>query len=234
MALLANAKKIAPAAKPPKGKAKAEIQIAGVESLAMVDALQKALDTIRDTLDADVKGAALSRFMQVINDTGQRPESFRGVEGGASASLELRRRGSNLALNEGQVALLREYGLEPAKAVSVPELYGINPCYASNAELMDKVEKALTGIVPDDFIVLQEEQFKHTATDDVLAQACAKKAPAEVVLTLTTLACKPKLESTNMEKILDFVRGLIVGQTPLFGDAVAPQIEGDGSERGAP
>jgi hypothetical protein len=186
----------------------------------MVDALMKTLDTIRGTIEAEVKGAALLYFSAHIQATGQRPESFKGTEGGASASLELRRKGSNIALSEAAVALLREHGLEPAREVVVPQLFGINPTHAQNKELLAKVEAALAGIVPQDFIVLQEEKAKFTVNEETLNAAIAKRCPPEVISCMTTLACKPKLLKTNLMQILEFVRGLIGGEAaPSFGEA---------------
>jgi hypothetical protein len=215
--MFSSAKAIAPAA-PKKAKStKAELPIAGLEELAMVDAFQKTLDGIRITLDRNVKGQALAHFVAHIERTGQRPESFRGIEGGASASLELRKRGSNLSLNDDQVALLAQHGIKAHREVIVPALYGINPTYAEDATLLSQVEAALAGIVPADFIVKQEERAKFTVTDEMLAEACAKKVPAEALGVLTVLGCKPKLQLTNMNRIMEFVRQLVM--EPIFGEA---------------
>jgi hypothetical protein len=215
--MFANAKAIA-APTPKKAKSsKLELQVNGLEELAMVDAFQKTLDAIRVTLERNVKGQALAHFVAQIERTGQRPESFRGIDGGASASLELRKRSSNLSLNDEQIALLAEHGIEPHCEVIVPALYGINPAYAEDATLLSQVEAALSGIVPADFIVRQEERAKFTVTDDMLAAACAKKVPTEVLAVLTVLGCKPKLQLTNMARIMEFVRSLLT--EPIFGDA---------------
>lgn len=216
MGMFDTAKKVSAPAKA-KASSKAEVAIVGIENLAMIDALEKTLETLRATIEGEVKSIALARFVQHVQDTGTRPESFRGVEGGASASLELRRKGSNIGLNDAQVSLLRQHGLEPAREVSVPKLYALNPAYAENAEILQKVEAALAGVVPPDFIVIQEERAKFTVTEEVLSEACRKKLPQEVLTTLTTLAVKPKLVKTNLASILEFVRGLI--GAPAFGEA---------------
>jgi hypothetical protein len=221
MGLFDTAKAIEQPAKP-KGKGKLEVQVKGIEQLAMVDALQKALDGIRAGIESEVKGVALTGFLKHVRENGTRPESIRGVEGGASASLEIRRKGSNIGLTEQQVALLRDHGLEPHKDTTVPALFALNPTYAEDAALLRKVEAALAGIVPPDFIVKQSERARFTVDEPLLERAVKlmrekQDVPVDVLTCLTVLACKPKLVTTNLHSILDFVRGLI-GE-PVFGEA---------------
>lgn len=218
MAMFDKSKTIAPvAAKKTSAKQKTEVEIAGIEHLAMIDALQKTLETVRSTLEAEVKSAAAERFAQHIAATGQRPENFTGIEGGATASIQFRRKSSAYALSEETVALLRESGIEPEKQIVTPQLFAINPAYASDDALLAKVEKALTKIVPDDFIVTQAETSKLIATDETLNAAISKKAPAAVIQSLTTISCGLKLKNTDMAAILEFVGGLI--DAPVFGKA---------------
>lgn len=218
MGMFDQAKTIAPAPKKAIAKAtKQEVEIAGIEQLAMIDALQKTLETLRGTIEGEVKAAAAERFTSYIAETGRKPENFTAVEGGAFASVQMRRKSSAYALAEETVALLREHGIEPDKTVVTPQLFAINPAYASDTELLGKAEAALTGIVPADFIVMQQEQSKLVAGEDTLNAAIAAKAPAAVIQALTTISCGCKLKNTNMNAILDFVGGLI--DAPVFGAA---------------
>lgn len=217
MAMFDKAKTIAPATKKPADKKKTEIEIAGIEHLAMIDALQKTLDTVRSTLEAEVKTMAAERFTKHIHDTGQRPDNFTGIEGGAAASIQFRRKSSAYALTDETVALLRDSGIEPEKQIVTPQLFAINPAYASDDVLLGKVEKALTKIVPDDFIVTQAETSKLVATEETLNAAISKRAPAAVIQSLTTISCGLKLKNTDMAAILEFVGGLI--DAPVFGKA---------------
>lgn len=217
MGLFDQAKTMAPAPKRALTKNKAEIEIAGIEHLAMIDALQKTLETLRGTIESEVKTAAAERFTAYIQETGRKPENFTAVEGGAFASVQFRRKSSAYALSEEAVALLREEGIEPEKTIVTPELFAINPTYASDQALLSKVEKALSKIVPDDFIVAQPEVSKLVATEETLNAAISKKASAAVIQSLTTIACSLKLKNTDMGAILDFVGGLI--DAPVFGTA---------------
>lgn len=207
------------AAKKPKSKFRDEFPVAGVEHLAMIDALQKTLETLRGTIEAEVKAVAFERFTAHIAETGQRPESFRATDGGAAATMTLSRIRKTTALTEPVVEMLREHGVEPEKEVVTPELYAINPAYAGDKALLGKVEKALKKIVPDDFIVLQEEVSKFVSTEETFALALSKRIPAEVLKQITYVSASPKLQETNLASILDFVRGLI--DAPAFGSAAA-------------
>jgi len=217
MPMFDKSKTIAPAPKKASSKTKTEIEIAGIEHLAMIDALQKTLETVRSTLEGDVKAVAAARFMKHIQETGQRPDNFTGTDGGATASLQFRRKSSAYGLSDETVALLRESGIEPEKQITAPQLFAINPAYASDEKLLAKVEKALTKIVPDDFIVTQAESSKLIATDETLNAAIGKRAPAAVIQALTTISCGLKLKNTDMNAILEFVGELI--DAPVFGKA---------------
>jgi hypothetical protein len=206
----------APAKKAAKST-KAEVEIKGIEHLSMIDALQKTLETLRGTIEGEVKAVALTRFMEHIAATGQRPESFKGIEGGASATLTMSRKGSTTAISDAHADLLRSNGLEPVKLVVTPELFAINPAYAGDKALLGKVEKALAKIVPADFIMLQEEKSKLVVTEDTLNQAISQKSPVEVIQTMTSLSCSPKLLNTDIGAILKFVTELI--DAPVFGKA---------------
>lgn len=189
-------------------KTKDEIALAGLEQLAELDAAIKALTGAKAAIEQTVKAAAFDEFMNLASN-GKRPESFRGVDGNASASVEMRKRSTASALTDAEVELLAANGLTATKAISTPKLFGINPKHAENTELLARVEDALKDIVPEDFIVVQEERSKMVVADEVIEAAFRNKAPREVIATVTCMALKPKLNETNIEKILDDVRGML-------------------------
>ena len=180
----------------------------------MIDALQKTLETVRGTLESEVKSAAAERFALHIQETGQKPDNITGVEGNGTASIQFRRKSSAYALSDEAVALLRDNDIEPEKQIMTPQLFAINPAYASDEALLAKVEKALTKLVPEDFIVAQAEVSKLVATEDTLNLAIRNKAPAAVIQTLTTISCGLKLKKTDMNSILEFVGGLLEEPVP--------------------
>jgi len=207
MAMFKNAKTIEAPAAPSKAK-KLEIHLTGLKQVAEIDALIKALSSVQISFKADVEAQAFTEFMTLAAD-GTRPESFRGFEDDASASVELRKRSTMSALSEDEVALLAKHGLKAEKMIATPKLFGINPKHAENTELLEKVEAALANIVPEDFIVVQEERSKFVVADSVIEAAFKSKAPREVIKMVTTFAVKPKLEHTDIANIIEHVKDLI-------------------------
>jgi hypothetical protein len=204
----------------PAKAAKAVVEIKGLEEYGMIAALAKALEGVAVQARAAVIEAGMERFMSDVSE-GRRPESFRGCEGIAEASIEFRRKGANIALNDAQVKLCREAGYEPSEAVSVQELWAINPIYAADQALLERVQGALAGVVPEDFIMLQPKVSKFTVSEDMLVKACSGKAPREVIEALTVVAIKPKLTMTNMQRVFDYVQALLTG---------APKVESAANE----
>lgn len=225
-----NAAKVAaPAAPKSKSKVKEQIKLAGVEALAMVYALTEALATVQGTLEGQVKSAASAIFAERIAATGTKPESFDAVEGIAAANVQFKKRASNQPLSPAAIELLAQYGIVGHIEVTTPKLYGINPIYGENANYASQIEMLINeGKLPGDYIVLQDEVSKVVVTDEVLKTALAraqqqpesaepkpeqkpdeKQVPMEVLACLTSLACKPRLAQTDVEKLLDFARNLM-------------------------
>lgn len=205
MSMFKTAKVVAPA-KPAKA-GKNEVKLAGLKTLAEIDALIKALGSLKVTLDSEVKGVAFEHFY--THADGVRPTSFRGVDGDASASVELRKKATTSPLGEAEQALLTAANVPFEKMVGTVRMFGINPTYTANDELLAKVEAALTGIVPEDFIVVQEEKSKYVVTDDTVATAFKVNASREVIQAITVMAIKPKLATTDIAKIMDDVKAMI-------------------------
>jgi hypothetical protein len=198
--------------KKPAKAGKAEVQVSGLKTLAEIDALIKALDTLKSTLSTEVKDFAFDHFYTTAN--GVRPTSFRGIDGDASASIEMRKKSTMSVLGEAEQQLLTEAGVPFEKMVGTVKMFGINPTYTTNDDLLAKVEAALTGIVPEDFIVVQEEKSKYVVTDATVEQAFAKNASREVIAAITVLAIKPKLAVTDIATIMDDVKAMIAA-TPV-------------------
>ncbi len=208
--LFAKAKTIAAPKSAAAKKARQEIAIAGLQSLAEIKALMQSLEAAAGTLESEIKEAGFAEFLEM--KTSVRPESFKGVDGLATCSVEMRKRGTNSALNADEVAALERLGLTPFKQVVTTEMFGINPAYAENQILMNKVSKALEKIVPADFIVLQEERSKLVVNDE-LADAAFKLAGAareEAVRICTTMALKPKLNAEYpMARLMENVQVIL-------------------------
>ena len=196
--------------KPATAKAKQdkkEFNIAKLQQLCEIKALMQSLEGACKALETEVKAAGFDMFLEM--DTVGRPESFRGIDGFGSASVEMRKRGTNSALNEDECKLLREHGIEPFSQEVTKQLFAINPKYAEDENMLTKVEKALAKIVPEDFIVQQEGVSKFVVTDEMLDVAYKKRDRALLEVT-TCMAIKPKLsDEYPMAALFDNVKKIV-------------------------
>ena len=207
--LFAKAGKVAAPAKAAK-KNKDEVQLPGLQQVAELDALIKALSAAKASLEAGVKSAGFDHFFNEAQATAKRPDNFRGLDGTASASIEMRKRSTASALSADEIAMLEANGLTVEKAVAVQEMFGVNPSYATDTALLEKVSAALEDIVPTDFFVVQEEKSKFVVSEETMEKAFAIKAPREIIQSISTMAIKPKLEVTDISVIMENVKGLLV------------------------
>lgn len=209
MSMFAKANVIKAPAAPKAGKTKVEAPIKDLELVAELDALIKAATALKASAEASVKAAAYDIFIEEGHKIERRPTNFRGTDGIASASVELRKRAANSVLNAEQVALVEAHGMKPEKKIITVEMFGINPVYSTDTKLLNAVNAALEHIVPADFIVLQEEKSAMIVTDQMLDQAFHKDVPREVVETVTVLALKPKLEVTDIPAIMQKLQSML-------------------------
>jgi hypothetical protein len=208
--IFAKAKAV-PAAKTAAKKTKLEIAMEGVQSLAEIKAMIDSLAATAATLEADIKANGFQEFLNM--ETNVRPESFKGIDGEATCSVEMRKRGTNSALNEDEIKVLETCGLTPFKQIVTTEMFGINPKYAGDEKLMDKVSAAISKFVPEDFIVLQEERSKMVVDDACLDGAfkLTDAAQRKTALSIcTTMALKPRLNAEyDMTKLAANVGALV-------------------------
>ncbi len=209
----------APVAKaPPKTKVKNvkdEIEIAGVEDLAQLHAMIVTLGSVAEVLTAEVKGQMREIFIDKAVTLGKRPENFKGVEGVAVASCELRKRASTSALTEEQIKILATAGLPVGKEVAVPELFAINPAYATDTKLLEKVSRLIEKSVPADFIIKQAEISKTVVLDTTVEEAfkLGDKLTPEIFDIVGVLGFKPTLTTVNLGAIFDKMKKMILPAT---------------------
>lgn len=211
MANLFSSAKTIDAPKVAKAKAaKAEVNIAGLQQYAELKALQGAIAAVIGTLETEIKGQAFDMFIERAEETHKAPESFNGVEGIATVNVQMRKRGTNSPLSEGELAILADAGIAAYEETSVQELFAINPTYAADSKLLAKVSKALEKIVPEDFIMKQEKKAKMVvATDTMEAAFKMGQINPDVIKVVTTMALKPKLQSVDIDTILADVKDLL-------------------------
>ena len=187
-----------------KKDTKEQVTLPGLEELAQIDAAIKALTSMKKTIEADVKGEAFGHFFSQVVSTHKRPDNFRGVEGIATASIEFRKRSTASPISDEELPLFEKNNIPLQTIVTVQKLFGINPIYANDDALLEKVSTALEGIVPDNFIVVQEEVSKKVVSEDAMdAVFEAKKPNFELVKAISVMAIKPKLEKTDLPAIME-------------------------------
>lgn len=204
MNLFTSAKSVAPS----KKKAEKEvIEIQNLAHLAEIDAAIKALSALKESYEHGVKERALDHFASFA----KKPENCDGVDpddSTATASVQLRKRASNSPLKDSEVEYLATLGITPDVNVVIPKMFCINPAFAADMNLLEKVSAALDGIVPEGFIVVQEEVSKNISSDRVIDEAYAAK-DKEAIRIATTIAIKPKVSEISVSSVLERLAGLV-------------------------
>ena len=201
----------APKAKTAKKSDKPEVAIAGLTELASIDVMIKALEAARITLEDKIKEQMHNTFVTTGEAVGKRPVNFRAVEGGNEASCELRKRSSRSVLSEEEQTLLTQNNIPFETIVDTKEAYFINPDYAADGALMDKVSKALEGVagLPNNFIQFQAEVSRQVASDDSLDAVFKSKVADDLLPIVGTLALKPVASDTDVTTALNDVKKLL-------------------------
>jgi len=209
MAMIKNAKSLEE--KPSKkASKKEEVEIAQLSELAKLDALIKTLSTMKANVEQSVKETAFKKFIEDAKISHKKVDSFRGVDGDTSASVEIRKRTSAAKLSKDEITYLTSKNIPVETVIEVQKLYSINPKYASDDVLMEKIEialeTALEGIVDtSDFFVVQEERSKVVVGDETITKAFAGEIDEQVIRMTTCLAIKPKCDNFDLVVALNSV-----------------------------
>lgn len=190
-------------------KVKPETQIDGLQDLAEIDALIKALGGLKTTLEQEIKQEAFDLFYAKGKELKARPENLKAVDGNATASIEFRKRATSSPLSPAEIEMFTEAGIFVDTIVTTQKLFGVNPKYATDEPLLEKVSKAIERIVPEDFFVVQDEVSKTVVADRTVDEAFAKEANSSIIGALSVLSIKPKLSDVNIKSIIDHVRKLL-------------------------
>jgi len=91
----------------------------------------------------------------------------------------LKKRSAASALTVDEQKLLEDYGVPTAKVIAQAKYFVINPKYCGDMELLEKVSAAISEMVPEDFIVVQEEESKTVIAENAVEVAFEKHAPRE-------------------------------------------------------
>ena len=201
-----NAKKTE--AKPAKGKKSKgrEVTVKGLNELASIKAVLAALEGLAITTEAQIKAQMAEEFVAEGCAIKRRPENFKGVDVGATASCQIRKRSSRSVLTQGEVELLEANGVTYETIDDVEDTFVINPAYASDSDLLGKISAKLETIkgLPEDFIQHQEGKSRRVASDDSIQEIFTldPKVTSELLGVVSTLAIRPKLDDADLKGAL--------------------------------
>lgn len=216
----ANAEKVATSKKSSKPEV-AKVVVEGLEQAAALDAVIKALTAVRDTKMAEIKTSNVEHWVAEGMKTHKRPENFRGTEGAAEASCELRARAVSSPVKPEEAILLKEHGITMTEVVDTVDTYVINPAYMTNMKVMAAVEEALKSAkgIPADLFQKQDGKSKTvvaaTAFDELFDPK--KKRTIADMETLLPIIGSPALKMTYDESKL--VEAFDVARKVLGGEA---------------
>lgn len=199
--------------KPASRKQSAEqVAMKGLAKFAKIDALIKSLEGVKETLDGELKTEAMDHF--ITEAGGRRPANFTAIDGQATASVQLKVRSTRSALKPDEVEFLKKAGVPVEVVVTTPKLFGINPKYATDEKMLEKIEKVLTKTgLPEDLFVVQEEVSATVANEKSIEAVFAGNMDADVVRMVTTLAIKPTLEEVAVRELFDEVKQMVAPDT---------------------
>lgn len=209
--MFSNAKTLKTATK--KKTEKTEVKISGLETLAAIDHVMKSLAALKETVESDVKSAMASHFVTTGCATQRRPENFKGVDGVATASCELRLRSSRSALSDAEIEALDHYSIPHVLVEDVAETFVINPAYKDDQKLLAQIEKKLKAIkdIPEDFIMVQEGVSRHVVVEESIERIFTlnPNVASSLLPIVGTLAVKPKLDVDDVAQAYAIVEALL-------------------------
>ncbi len=198
-----KAKKVEPKqAKGKKSKGR-EVQVKGLNELASIKAVLAALEGLAITTEAQIKAQMAEEFVTEGCAIGRRPENFKGIDLGATASCQIRKRSSKSVLSEGEVELLEANGVTYETIDDVEDTFVINPAYSGDSDLLEKISKKLATIkgLPEDFIQHQEGKSRRVASDASVQEIFTLKPEVtnELLDVVATLAIRCKLDEADLK-----------------------------------
>jgi hypothetical protein len=196
----------------PQNKSKAkrrEVKMKSIETFATLDALAKAIETLKGTVEAEIKAEMKIDFTSQVHAMHVKPTSFRGVENNASASCEFRKRTSRSILQPAEIETLKAKKVTIGKQVLKEQFYLLNPKYNNDEAIQEKISAALVGL-PEDLFLQQEELSVPIVTEETINDAVKDSVVfKDVIDIIGSLAIKPKVDTTDVKVLFDRVAAML-------------------------
>jgi hypothetical protein len=181
-----------------------KVKVSGLELLAQYDAVLKSVKTLCATQAEAVKAEMREHFLSQVRQLKKRPPNYRGYEGDASASCELKKRATTSPFTPEEIELLNEYDIPVGENVVVEKQFRVNPEYANDPKKLAQIAKLLEKVpdLPDNLFEVFEVKTA-VCTEETLDATFSDPKKANAVFDVVAcLAVKPKLEHTNATTIL--------------------------------
>jgi hypothetical protein len=173
--------------------------VAGLKKLAALDTVIRALSTIRDTSEAEVKQAAVGEAVARGMKAGKQPANFELCDADATAGFQLKKRNSRSTVKEEEAAILDSFGISTEEIVDREEMFGVNSKYAQDQATLEKVSKFLVKAGLDDFIVMQTKVARRVTTETSITEVFQKIKSADDVKQLLPLVSSLALKIKDIE-----------------------------------
>lgn len=181
------------------------LPITQFRQLAILDALVKQATAAITTIKARVHVDCFDHFMAKVQAGNTDPFKFEMNDGVANVFSEVRKRSPGSVLTDVEVEVLTTAGLTVEDKVIQPFMFAINPEYAEDRTLHEKIEKALSAVpdMPADIVVHQNEIKKPVVGQEMLNRAMTLMASEEVFHILTVMALRVTLaRGYNVDNLL--------------------------------
>lgn len=192
----------APVEKEKKAKdEKREVNLGeSLDTVAAISALTDTLESIKKTMDAQLKDLMTAEFVEEAIKTQRKPESFRGVGAHSSASCEIRKRSSRSVLKPEEVVILNRLGIKIDKKVTkeaIEEHYFFNPKAFNDPKLVQEISDRLDGLTTADGEGLMMKQEGREAVESDVVDEDVLNDAAKSITDITDLTTVYKIIATN-------------------------------------
>lgn len=206
-----NAKTLAPTAPAKKGSKARQVEIGNLKNLATLVAIKKSVESMIEAFEEDVKSQAVVEFVKTGAAAKARPDNFEGIDGSATASVQLKKKASNIALSAEEVDLLARFKIPTEKRTDVHGTYVFDPEALKDEAKMEAIAKLLEDAGHDDVIRYQEERSKTVVAEKALDEVF-KLDPVvigDILPVIASIAVKPKVDEAEIAEVIASLSKLI-------------------------
>jgi len=219
--LFGVAAKAAPVSKPKGsggGSGRDEISFgADLDRLAAFKVLIDALEGPAKQLQEQLRLKGYEVYADRAHAAGSHPSSFLATGDVATASVEMRRRGSNMPINDLEVKEeLAKLGIPLQENVKVPERFVFNAELLQDEKIRNAISQAFgshpaLAPIADQLIQKQDKEFNWVTTEMTLEVAAQK------------------LTEDDYARLVPYLSTLAIGKFHLNGAAIASKVKGEDS-----